>query len=237
MNNHLFLPLASVAALLASCTPKTSPDIHAYGLKGDVREVRLSVLLINDEPGEENILVADEDLLMAFDEQGRVIQDDYGNKYTYDADGQYAGPYADFVEVVRDPKGRLLSYNNTGIREEDFEDFDVMSYCDLTREYDARGRVVTETYNGWEWGYTVNYVYENDHIWPAVMSTDGFVEGFHERIGNTFEYLDFDDRGNWTRRRVTSVNTSCEDGFEEEAETFTQTTIETRTITYWSAGK
>lgn len=237
MKRFWLLSLAAVS-VLAACTRtgKTSPDARTYGLKGDVREVRCSVVSITNSLDEEegDPWMGDDELLLAFDEQGRVIRDNYGNVYEYDADGHYCGPYAQYTEVVRDASGRLKSFNYTAIPEEKFDDFDIMSYCDVTYDYDAKGRVVTETYYGWEWGMTTTYTYEGNNPWPATASQTGYDEGYNENNEITYAYLEFDAGGNWTKREVTNVSESYEEGAEDEKEIYTTVTQETRTLTYWS---
>lgn len=237
MKRFWLLSLAAVT-VLAACTRtgKTSPDARTYGLKGDVKEVRYSLLAVSNSLDEDqgDPWLEQDELLLSFDEQGRVTRDDYGNIYAYDADGSYDGPYAQYTEVVRDASGRLKSFNNTAIPEEKFDDFDIMGYCDVTYDYDAKGRVVTETYYGWEWGMTSTYTYDGNHPWPAKVSQTGYDEGYNESNEISYKYFEFDARGNWTKREVTAVSESYEEGAEDEKETYTTVTQEIRTITYWS---
>ncbi|MBQ9660746.1 MAG: hypothetical protein IJV37_05725 [Bacteroidales bacterium] len=231
------LSLAALAALASCNKSDNSPrDVRTFGLTGDVREVRYSVVSISNSLDEEegDPWLEQDELLLSFDEQGRVTRDDYGNVYEYDADGHYCGPYAQYTEVVRDASGRLKSFNNTAIPEEQFDGFDIMSYCDVTYDYDAKGRVVTETYYGWEWGTTSTYTYDGNHPWPARITQTGYDEGYNENAEITYDYLEFDARGNWTKREVTAVTESYEEDAEDEKETYTTVTQEIRTITYWS---
>lgn len=235
---RFFLLSLAAAAVLVSCdrTAKTHSDVLTFGLKGDVKEVRYSLLAVSNSLDEDqgDPWLEQDELLLSFDEQGRVTRDDYGNIYAYDADGSYDGPYAQYTEVVRDASGRLKSFDNTAIPEEDFDDFDLMSYCSVTYDYDAQGRVATETYSGWEWGTTTNYTYEGNNIWPSKVSQTGYDEGYNESNEISYEYLEFDARGNWTKREVTTVTESYEEGFEDQKETYTSVTHEYHTISYWS---
>lgn len=237
MKRFWLLSLAAVS-VLAACTRtgKTSPDARTFGLTGDVREVRYSLVSVSDVPGEEpeETLLNQDEVLLSFDEQGRVTLDDYGNVYEYDADGHYCGPYGSYTEVVRDASGRLKSFDNTAIPEEQFDDFDIMEYCNVTYDYDATGRVVTETYYGWEWGTTSNYTYDGNKPWPSKVTRTGYDEGYNENVEITYNYLEFDARGNWTKREVTAVTESYEEGAEDEKESYTAVTKEFRTLTYWS---
>ena len=236
---RLFIALLSVLAL-AGCRGTGNgngnydpADARTFGLTGDVKEVLSSVVTLPDAPDEES-WVGEEEPVLAFDEQGRVTLDGYGNVYEYNADGSYAGPYSDYVKVTRDASGRLASFDNTEIPEEDFDDFDVMSYCRVTYEYDAQGRVATETYSGWEWGTTTTYTYDGNKLWPAKATTNSYDEGYNENSVITYEYLDFDARGNWTKREATVVTESYEEGAEDEKETSTQVKQEIRSLSYWS---
>jgi hypothetical protein len=233
------LQLVSLAALsiLAACTrtAKTSPDVRTFGLMGDVEDVRYSVTS-SSAVYEDDIdpFLEQDEVVLRFDEQGRVTLDDYGNVYEYDAAGNYDGIYSDYIEVVRDASGRLKSFDNTSIPDEEFDDFDVMDYCRVTYDYDAKGRVATETYAGWEWGTTTTYIYDSDKPWPAKISQRSYDEGYNENSDITFKYLEFDARGNWTKRESTIVTESYEEGAEDEKESYTQVKQETRSISYWS---
>lgn len=232
------LLLVSLAALsvLAACTraDKTSPDVRTFGLIGDVEDVRYSVTSSAMYDEVIDPFLEQDEVVLSFDELGRVTLDDYGNVYEYDAAGNYDGIYSDYIEVVRDASGRLTSFDNTSIPEEDFDDFDVMDYCSVTYEYDAKGRVATETYAGWEWGTTTTYTYDSDKPWPAKISQSSYDEGYNENSDITFKYLEFDARGNWTKRESTIVTESYEEGAEDEKETNTQVKQESRSISYWS---
>ena len=237
MKKALLLSFAAVT-VLAACTRtgKTSPDARTYGLKGDVKEVRYSLLAVSNSLDEDqgDPWLEQDELLLSFDELGRVTLDDYGNVYEYDEEGNYTGLYSDYIEVTRDASGRLKSFDNTSIPEEDFDDFDVMDYCSVTYEYDATGRVTTETYAGWEWGTVTTYTYDGDKPWPSKITQKSYDEGYNENSDITFKYLEFDARGNWTKRQSTIVTESYEEGAEDEKESYTQERLETRSISYWS---
>ena len=116
---RFFLLSLAAAAVLVSCdrTAKTHSDVLTFGLKGDVKEVRYSLLAVSNSLDEDqgDPWLEQDELLLSFDEQGRVTRDDYGNIYAYDADGDFNGPYAEYTEVVRDASGRLKSFDNTAI--------------------------------------------------------------------------------------------------------------------------
>ena len=228
--------LVSLAALsvLAACTrtAKTSPDVRTFGLVGDVEDVSYSVTS-SSAMYEEDVdpFLEQDEVVLRFDELGRVVLDDYGNVYEYDEAGNYAGIYSDDIKVVRDAAGRRKSFDNTSIS---LDDFDVMDYCRVTYDYDADGRVATETYAGWEWGTTTTYFYDSDKPWPARITQKSYDEGYNENSDITFKYLEFDTRGNWTKRESTIVTESYEEGAEDEKESYTQVKQETRSISYWS---
>ena len=104
----------------------------------------------------------------------------------------------------------------------------------MTYEYDATGRVTTETYAGWEWGTVTTYTYDGDKPWPSKITQKSYDEGYNENSDITFKYLEFDARGNWTKRQSTIVTESYEEGAEDEKESYTQERLETRSISYWS---
>ena len=82
----------SAVVLFAACNPKYNPnDARTFGLKGDVKEVRLSEE-VPSEPGDpmpEDGCFDQDQLEMTFDEQGRVTLDPYGNVYEYDGEGGF----------------------------------------------------------------------------------------------------------------------------------------------------
>ena len=235
MKKALLLSFAALS-VLAACTraEKTSPDVRTFGLIGNVEEVRYSLTVTSVDQDNEDPLLARDEVALRFDELGRVTLDHYGNYYEYDEDGKYIGPYSDYIEVTRDASGRLKSFDNTSIPMDDSSDFDVMDYCSVTYEYDATGRVTTETYAGWEWGTVTTYTYDGDKPWPSKITQQSYDEGYNENSDITFKYLEFDDRGNWTKRASTIVTESYEEGAEDEKESYTQEKLETRSISYWS---
>lgn len=241
MKKIAFVLLAATVALV-SCqkSEKSSPDIRTYGLTGDVREVYLSTE--DPELGEEGEDTwYEEDLMMfSFDEQGRVTEDDYGNTFEYDAEGRFA-PANPFKTLTRDAQGRIVKFVSEVLDEEGQfldEDLDVMDYCHVEYTYDAKGRVITEDYTGWEWGNVYTYEYEGDAIYPSKIVIKGFNEGWNDDITQTFEYLNFDAKGNWTSRNVHQVSESYEEPWEEnqepEVEVEERNYRQIRTITYWS---
>lgn len=238
MRKLLFPALAAVLAL-AGCqnSDKTAPDVRTLELTGDVKEVYRSEVAISNSMDEEqgDPLLEDDELFVSFDEQGRVTRDPYGNEFAYDEDGDFTGTYAEWTEVERDAQGRLIAFDNTEIPEERFDDFDVTGYCKLNFTYDAQGRVVKEEYTGWEWGSTTQRSYEGSKFYPSQAVEEFYDAGSNEKTTYTYDYLEFDARGNWTEREVTAVTEAWEEGSEDDVERYTIVTREVRTINYWSS--
>ena len=116
------------------------------------------------------------------------------------------------------------------------ENLDVFDYCEVLYTYDEKGRVVTEDYSGWEWGTVYTYEYEGDKFYPCKATFKSYNEGFNEEGTLTYEYLTFDDKGNWTSRNLNRVASSYEEPWEEDQEPEIETSEETirqiRQITY-----
>lgn len=237
MKKITFLLMAAALAVI-SCDKggQTLSDVRTYGLTGDVAEVFLSTMdPALEEEGEDPWL--DRDLLMfSFDELGRVTEDDYGSQFEYDDQGNVVTKY---LEVTRDAKGRIVKVAKDYLDDEGAlldEDLDVLECLEVEYTYDEKGRVVTEDYDGWEWSNVYNYEYESDAIYPSKATCKGSGEGYIDEITITYEYLSFDDKGNWTSRKVNKVVKSYEEPWEEnpepEVEITESTTREDRRITY-----
>lgn len=232
----LLLMLAAIAFVSCDRDGKTSPDVRTYGMTGAVKEVQLSSMDPELEEEGEDPWLEESMLEFSFDENGRVTEDDYGNRFEYDDQGNVI---SEFKELTRDEKGRIVKVVNNILDDEgEFldEDLDVFDYCEIEYTYDEKGRVVTEDYSGWEWGNVYTYEYEGDAFYPCKATFKGYNEGFNEEGTVTFKYLSFDDQGNWTSRDLTRVSNSYEEPWEEgqepEIETTEHTTRQFRTITY-----
>ena len=106
----VFVLMAAFA--FASCQTAqketTSPDLRTFGMKGDVKMVLYSELLLDtsseDEQGDP--WLEQDELLMSFDREGRVIRDENGNMYEYDDDGteRHYTPPTEEEEVMEEPE-------------------------------------------------------------------------------------------------------------------------------------
>jgi len=240
---YLFAIMAAFALVSCQNGGKTSPDVHTFGLTGDVKEVYLSELAVFDsmEEDEGDSMPDDNVLELSFDEQGRVLLDEYVNEYAYDDEGNFVGR-TEWTELTRDAQGRITSFYNPVLDEDgEFldEDMDVVEHCRFEYTYDAQGRVATEAYRGWEWGTDYVYEYDGNAFYPSVVSFEGYDAGYNESGIIEYEYVKFDDRGNWTVRTVTKTTDSWEEAWDDnepEVETSTSVTRQYRKITYWSDG-
>lgn len=233
-----FLTMAAVA--LVSCQPadKTFPDVRSFGLSGDVKEVYASTMDPELEAEGEDPMLEPEILEFSFDELGRVTEDNSGNSFEYDAQGNLVSEYQ---ELSRDDKGRIVKFTHNVLDDEGQlldENLDVLDYCEIEYSYDGQGRMIKEKYDGWEWSATYTFEYEGNNIYPSKVSMKGSGEGWIDEVTTTYEYLTFDDKGNWTSRNVDQVRKSYEEPWEENPEPEVETTEiinrQLRRITYWS---
>jgi len=231
----------SAVVLFAACTPKYNPnDARTFGLKGDVKEVRLSEAVPSEpgDPSSEDCWLDQDQLEMTFDAQGRVTLDPYGNVYEYDEEGHFLGGQVPNTEVVRDTDGRLVSYDNTAF--DDFEDvrFDIGTFSITRYTYDAKGRPATADINGWEWGTVYTYTYDGSKVYPASATFEGVSEGWLEAGTVGYEYTKFDARGNWTERKVSQMTRNWELPWEGNPNPPVDTSYvdmrQIRVIKYWS---
>jgi hypothetical protein len=226
MEKYRLLTLAALLAL-AACQPRTAPDVTTFGFQGDVKEV---FLYLED---------ADEGTLQySFDEQGRVTQDEYGHVYQYDADGLITAPRVPGTELLRDRKGRLLSYDSTSFDDWGADDFDIMDFFKASYSYDGQGRPVTEELAGWEWETTYTNYFEGKNVYPSSATFVGAAEAWNEEGTVLYTYTKFDAKGNWTERTVHTETKAWEEPWEDnaapEVETTTTTVLQRRIIVYWS---
>ena len=238
------LPLAALLALLSLTGCKSTPsqnsdldtenskynptDARAFGLVGDVKEVRVSVFKENASEGEDPWVESDK-ALMTFDDEGRVTLDPFGCVYVYDADGNFLRGATDSCKIERDSLGRIVSYTKK-LGDNDWEQYA------KTFSYDDQGRMVTADHGGWEYLYNDTLTYVGDNVYPSKYVSDGQAESISEYTVTEYVYNKFDDHGNWTERQCKTVEKSIGyGGFDEaDAEYDRWTTTERRVITYYS---
>ena len=233
MKKYSILTLAALLGL-AACQPKTAPDVTTFGFQGDVKEVFLYVMDLDEEETGE----AESALEYTFDAQGRVTRDEYGHTYQYDADGLLTGSRVPGTELLRDQQGRILSYDSTSFDDWGEEDFDIMDFFKAKFSYDAKGRPVTEELNGWEWESTRTNSFTGNNVFPSTATFVSASEGWNEEGTISYTYTEFDARGNWTERTVRTETKSWEEPWEENMEPEVETTVsevrQRRVIAYWS---
>lgn len=225
---------------VAACQPKENKpsDALSFGLLGDVKQVYLtqSIVSSTDEDLAEVVPTTGEERLeFTFDAEGRITLDTYGLPYEYDADGAFVRGIGKKTVLERDTEGRLASYDNMHVEEEDdYEDLDIESFFSYTFEYDNQNRVSKEEIGGWEWCDTYEYTYEGDKVYPVSATFMSGSEGWNEEGDIQFEYTAFDAKGNWTERLETFHVKAYEEGFEEEAQEYTTVYKKVRRVIYWS---
>lgn len=199
----IFFAMA-IALLMASCGKKAnqqqatadaeqpasefkSADFQTFNLRGDVTEVKTYINV--DTP--ETMPVYD----LAYDENGNLskcktytFESDYDIKYEY-PDGKISNPEVlgniDYdCELHRDSEGRLIHYPRNAF------------------EYDQEGRVSGWNFEGDENTQYYKFTEFNEHGDPVTgnfefTGEEGPVKGIIK-----YTYLEYDDKGNWTRRSV-----------------------------------
>lgn len=233
MKKYGILTLAALLGL-AACQPKTASDVTTFGFQGDVKEVTLYVL----DMEEEETGAAEGTVEYTFDAQGRVTQDEYGHTYQYDADGLLTNPRVPGTELLRDMKGHIISYDSTSFEDWGDEEFDIMDFFAAKYSYDAQGRPVTEELTGWEWELTRTNTFEGNNVYPSSSKDVSASEGWNEESTITYIYTEFDAKGNWIERTVLTETKCWEEPWEENVEPEVETTSselrQRRVITYWS---
>ena len=235
MMKKVLLLMAVLA--LASCQfgnkgydPK---DALSFGLVGDVKEVYVTRSIVSTDSENDAVEegMDEERLEMTFTEKGRITLDTYGNPYVYDEEGKFVKGFTENTVLVRDNKGRLETYDNMT---EDYDgDFDVETYFTYTFSYDDQDRVILEELGGWEWGETYYLVYSGKKTYPVSATFTGYNENWNEEGTIEYEYISFDDRGNWTERKQIIDYVGYEEDCEDEAENHTTVYLQKRRIIYW----
>ncbi len=239
MKVYGFLMIA-VLALVASCRNGAdnneskavnydATDARTMGLLGEVKEVKVAAIFGFSENGDE---VTDGYQLQAvFDENGRVLLDRWGNKYEYDAEGNFVKGSSDIAKVTRDDKGRLVGYHNMPTYYT--QAIDYYHYISLELSYDEKGRVVSEEIGRWESGNTNTYIYEGDNIYPQRNSFIGGESITVTKGTSVYKYISFDKKGNWIEREVITEAVSTSEGDEENPDAYKLEYTEKREIVYW----
>jgi len=240
-----YLSMAAIMALFACCSngksaqnnteegtttevtktkDNTPTDVHTFGMKGRVKEVRLSVADLLSA-NEEDSWLEDNKLEMTFDEDGRVTLDFYENVYEYDETGKFLKGVTDYAAIERDKEGRIVKYSQVKDEEDDAQ----FTY---NIKYDEKGRMAEVNLLLWESTYTEKMSYTGDNPYFDKIVMKGDDQGDTYNAVTSYEYTKFDEQGNWTERTCTiESKTTDEEG--NEIDSSTQKTRQTRVITYY----
>ena len=190
-----FLALLGLMMLAACDGPRTAgggdeeegynpQDALTFGLVGDVKEVRLSVAKRSNLLPGEDPWVEDDELLITFDERGRVTLDPYGNVYVYDEKGRLIKGLSKKTTLTRDDEGRLGNYDNEqGLNDRDMRHF--------TFTHDAKGRLLTVEQIYWEAITTDSMVYVMNKREKRILN-----QTITGNIGSHDPNLDIDNENN-----------------------------------------
>ena len=203
---------------------------HAYGLYGNVKEVRISICKMTDLADGEEPWVESDKLEMAFDRQGRITIDSKGNTYKYDEAGNVSMMLhgdTPVNEIKLDSKGRIVRYlKRDGLNDREFEDY--------TFTYDSQGRLLTSEANFWEALDYDSLVYEGNKVYPAKIITNGAAEADNYESTTEYDYRGFDDHGNWTECYATTNGYEMIADDESTREKTHYEQLERRKIIYYS---
>jgi YD repeat-containing protein len=203
---------------------------HAYGLYGNVKEVRISICKMTDLADGEEPWVESDKLEMAFDRQGRITIDSKGNTYKYDEAGNVSMMLRGDTpvnEIKLDSKGRIVrDSKRDGLNDREFEDY--------TFTYDAQGRLLTSEANFWEALDYDSLVYEGNKVYPAKIITNGAAEADNYENTTEYDYRGFDDHGNWTECYATTNGYEMIADDESTREKTHYEQLERRKIIYYS---
>ncbi|MCQ2196731.1 MAG: hypothetical protein MJZ60_04320 [Bacteroidaceae bacterium] len=195
-----------------------SLDLQTFNLRGKVKDVKE---YYNDEKQPARVL--------GFDQQGRLttmtsfsfegpvtVQYVYKNATSFEGDfKENEGPYAR-TELRRDKQNRLIAVPTSEF------------------EYAPDGKLKEYSLSGWEDGttYTKLTFDEKGNILTEEYKGEG--EGSEWVGDNKYEYTAFDEKGNWTRCKVS--DTGCFYDMSESAdgkERETNVSTRRRVITYY----
>ena len=156
-----------------------------------------------------------------FDEYGNVVSD--GNSYTYQSPTQYK---------INNVIGSFRIICEDNIRREEDE-----NGIELGTEYefDKRGRVVRRRYTENIMPIEETYSYEGRDKYPSEMKHTESYEDGQDIYTCQYSYLEFDEQGNWTKRKVNRTwrIVMYSDGEDEISTKTDPEFVETRAITYF----
>ena len=160
---------------------------------------------------------------ISFDEYGNVVSD--GNSYIYQSPTQYMinnviGPY------------RIICKDNIR-REEDEQGIEMP----IEYEFDERGRVIHRRYAENMMPIEVKYTYDGRDKHPSSMTYRASYEDGEDKYTDQYTYLELDDQGNWTKRKVNRswevVTYNHVDNTEEVSHKTDPEFTETRSVVYF----
>ena len=206
-------------------------DAQTFGLMGKVESVKTQSFLTNDNNGtlEEGSMVTESE--MTFDQWGHVTEDEWGNEYGYDAEGNYYRGNHTYTVLKRDKSGRLKEY----VDEE--PNADNQDNQKIAFDYDKTGRLAIVTQGGWTGHWQEQRAYEGGNLYPSSIVTIADYEGGGtSHVTKTYRYTRYDEKKNWIERICVISAADIEESFDSVAidtKIEEQIRIEKRIITYY----
>ncbi|NLV53752.1 MAG: hypothetical protein GXY64_10910 [Bacteroidales bacterium] len=200
-----------------------SADWAFYALKGKVKEVSSIRYMVDEDFDVEQSM---------YDLKDTVRFTPDGEMTIYkDRDADLTDPMFNNA-LTRNEQGQVVKYDFTLVQSEDqFDDRCMMWDGTDLLTFDNRGRVIKRDYVSYEVSGVVEYTYDAQGLCPT--SKGHFTsEGQDIFETYTYEYISFDDKGNWIERKQTTEGSNKEYG-EENLEEYKEYMVEKRTIIYY----
>lgn len=186
--------------------------------------------------------VTDEHCIITFNEEGYIISKEWKDKRNNRIDYKYISPteYVDIDPSVCNDETwtHVISYIEDTLK----VIYKHKEYEELEAEYvfDTQGRIINYNYADGMMPVCEEYVYNGNNKYPDSMQIAAYYEEGKDISNSSFTYLEIDQQGNWTKRKVNRTWNITKyiydiDGDSEKESTITDPEfIETRTITYYN---
>ena len=196
------------AAMLAGALTVSAEHGPRYGLRGDVRQAVTTRYYVVMEDGEfvpskpnENHRQTD----IRYDREGIILQDHLGNVYNWASPRKLQSGNHPYSKVDVDALGRVVAYDDHDPEDDDESDFRV------TYIYNDLNQLVKVEYAGWTEVSEITYSYDQQGQVDVIKGSGTYEGGGDWTLEERYDYLEFDEHGNWTLRLVTVHSTELDE--------------------------